>query len=272
MFARTRKASIIARVMRFIFMGTGTSQGVPLIASKNEGLDLSNPKNWRTRASAHLNIKGLDIQIDAGPEFRLQCLKNNIKNIDFFILTHGHADHILGMDDLRRFCDLKPDHIVDVYGEDGGLERVKNIFPYALGDSPAQRGYPCFKLHNLPQLTDFGNGVKIRSTLLPHDTVKTLGLVFEEDSKKIAYYSDCKSLPDEAQRLAYKADALVIDGLRPGYHHSHMSIYEAIEYGKLLKAKSVYLTHTTGQIDYETWQRQLPENFFIAYDSLTFEV
>ena len=91
--------------MEIIFMGTGTSQGVPMIAHDPEKLDLQNPKNWRSRSSIHVVMDGCHIQVDAAQEFRLQCIQNNIQQIDYFVLTHGHADHILGMDDLRRFCD-----------------------------------------------------------------------------------------------------------------------------------------------------------------------
>ena len=88
--------------MELIFLGTGTSQGVPLIAHPNEGLDLADRRNHRTRSSVHVVLDGLRVQVDCGPEFRLQCLWNDIRHIDLVILTHGHADHMMGLDDLRR--------------------------------------------------------------------------------------------------------------------------------------------------------------------------
>ena len=92
--------------MKIVFMGTGTSQGVPVIGYDSSGIDLSNPKNWRTRSSIHVYAAGKEIQVDAAPEFRLQCLKNSISRADAFILTHGHADHIAGMDDTQFSTDL----------------------------------------------------------------------------------------------------------------------------------------------------------------------
>ena len=115
--------------MKITFLGTGTSQGVPVIGGDASGIDLDNPKNWRTRSSVHVECGGIHIQIDAGPEFRVQCLKNKIDWIDCFILTHGHADHIAGMDDLRRFCDRLPNNKLAVYSNDYGLERIRSIFP-----------------------------------------------------------------------------------------------------------------------------------------------
>jgi len=255
--------------MEIIFMGTGTSQGVPVIAyDKQTALDLSNSKNWRTRCSAHVKLGNFDIQIDASPEFRMQCLTNDIRNIDYFILTHGHADHILGMDDLRRFCDLKIDNKINVYTTNEGIERVKEIFPYALNEKPNERGYPCFSLHNMPKTLELSNDCRIHSIMQEHGKFESLGLVFEEGSKKLAYYVDCKRVSQEALELAYGCDVLVLDGLKPTEHASHMSIYEAIEVAKFLNPKKAFITHTTMQIDYETFSKILPENVFLAYDNL----
>ncbi|MFI3291584.1 MAG: MBL fold metallo-hydrolase [Opitutales bacterium] len=253
--------------MKLTFLGTGTSQGVPLLLSDNKGLDLTNPKNWRTRSCVHLEIASKHVQVDAGPEFRLQCQHNNIEKIDCFILTHGHADHIVGMDDLRRFCDLKESKDIDVYGEDFGLRRVQAIFPYAI-NAQKNRGYPCFNLFEMPESLDLGDGAKIESCLLPHGNVNTLGLVFSHNDKRLAYFCDCKMLTERAMQLAKDIDVLIIDGLRPQKHPSHLSIYEAVEYAQQLGAKKTYITHTTHLIDYDTWQAQLPENVYLAYDNL----
>ena len=125
-------------------MGTGTSQGVPVIGYDSSGIDLSNPKNWRTRSSIHVYAAGKEIQVDAAPEFRLQCLKNSISRADAFILTHGHADHIAGMDDLRRFCDKAEGNAIDVYSNEYGLSRVRAMFlsTWAAGLKSVRRSFP----------------------------------------------------------------------------------------------------------------------------------
>src|SRR3954464_11892861 len=215
--------------MEVIFLGTGTSQGVPMIACDCAVCTSTDPRNKRTRTSIHVEMDGLHVQVDAAPELRLQCVRENIRQMDFFILTHGHADHVAGMDDLRRYCDLLGGNALTVYSTDEGIGRVRAIYPYAIGERPAAKGYAAFKLLPMPATLELPQGV-IRSTLLPHGGVNTLGLVFTERSsgKKFVYYTDCKRLPREAIALARGADAVVLDGLRPLPHPSHMSIDEAI--------------------------------------------
>ena len=258
--------------MRFKFLGTGTSQGVPPIAYEGGGLNLACAKNWRTRTSAHVEMAGKHVQIDAGPEFRMQCLNCGVDWIDLFLLTHGHADHIAGMDDLRRFCDRLPDNVIDVYSNDYGLERIAAMFPYAMKGKPTERGYPCFNAMKMPEVLDLGKSGRISSVVLPHGPVETLGLVFESGGAKIAYYTDCKELPQRAIELARGADVLVLDALKLKKHPSHMTIYEAIDYAAGIGAKASYFTHTTCHIDYEVWEEKLPEGMHIAYDGLVLEV
>lgn len=257
--------------MEVIFLGSGTSEGVPGIINDNPNLDLSNPKNWRTRSSIHVIINDYHIQVDAAQEFRLQCIWNNIKHVDIFILTHGHADHILGMDDLRRFSLDKP---LDVYSNLQGLERIKAVFPYAVSGIRKTKFYPAFNLNLMPQTFAIPGGF-IHTTPLPHGDVETLGLIFEEtlSNKKIAYFPDCKAIPPEAQRLAKNADILILDAIREThYHPTHMIFPEALEAASKINPLQTYLTHTTNSVDYVSSQARLPKNIFIAYDGLKLSV
>ena len=231
--------------MEIHFLGTGTSHGVPMLACDCEVCASSDPRDQRTRASVHVVMNGLRIQVDATPEFRIQALRARLRQIDLFILTHGHADHILGMDDLRRFCDDRPDGSLPVYCSTEGAERVRVIFPYAFaprGEKPD--GYARFDLRSMPGRLDLPEGT-IESTSLPHGKVETLGLVFTErgSGARFAYYTDCKYLPLEARELARGADLLVLDGLRPAPHPTHMSISEAVEEAAKIGARRALLTH-----------------------------
>lgn len=255
--------------MEVVFLGTGTSQGVPMIAHDSEGCDLANPKNWRTRSSIHVEMGGHHIQVDAAPEFRLQCIRHGVTWIDDFILTHPHADHIMGMDDLRRFCDLHEGAALPVYSTAEGIARIGAIFPYAIGDRPARPGYAAFRLGEMPAVMETPGGT-IRSVHLPHGSLQTLGLVFEEKGTgaKFAYFNDCKEVIPAARELAADADVLVLDGLRPHPHPTHMSTPEAIEVARALGRPRSYLTHFTFHIDHATWSEKLPPNVFLAYDGL----
>ncbi len=255
--------------MEVIFLGTGTSQGVPMIACDCEVCTSADPRNKRTRASIHVVMDGLHVQVDAAPELRLQCVRENIRHADLFILTHGHADHIVGMDDLRRFCDLLGGTALTVYSTDEGMGRVLSIYPYAMSEKPISKGYAAFKLVEMPAVLDLPQGT-IQSTLLPHGGVNTLGLIFTERSTgaKFVYYTDCKRVPREAVELARGAAAVVLDGLRPLEHHSHMNIAEAVAAAQEIGAPQTWLTHLTHLTDHAELAASLPSGIAPAYDGL----
>jgi phosphoribosyl 1,2-cyclic phosphate phosphodiesterase len=255
--------------MDVIFLGTGTSQGVPMIGCKCAVCTSPDPRNRRTRTSIHVVMDGLHVQVDAAPELRLQCLREGIEKADIFILTHGHADHVAGMDDLRRFCDLLGGEALTVYSTDEGISRVLAIYPYAIMERPVVRGYPAFKLAEMPVLLDLPQGT-IQSTLLPHGGVNTLGLIFKERSsgRKFVYYTDCKRVPREAVEFAKGADVVVLDGLRPLAHPSHMNIDEAIAVAREIGARKTLLTHLTHLNDHSELAVALPAGIEPAYDGL----
>lgn len=255
--------------MEIILMGTGTSQGVPMIACNCAVCRSTDPRNKRTRTSIHVVMDGLHIQVDAAQEFRLQCVDNGIAWVDLFILTHGHADHIAGLDDLRRFCDLLGGKALPVYSTDEGLGRIRQMYPYAVREKPEFRGYPAFTLNNMPAVLELPQGT-IRSVMLPHGRVDVLGLVFEERSTgaKFTYYTDCKRVSPEAVELARGSRAVVLDGLRPDPHPTHLCIPEAIEIAAQIGAPATYLTHLTHTIDHGPVEATLPERVKLAYDGL----
>jgi phosphoribosyl 1,2-cyclic phosphate phosphodiesterase len=258
--------------MEVIFLGTGTSQGVPMIACDCAVCTSADPRNKRTRSSIHVVMDGLHVQVDAAPELRLQSLRENIRQLDFFILTHGHADHVVGMDDLRRFCDLIGGEALTAYTTEEGMARILAIFPYTVAERPVAKGYAAFKLTPMPAALELPQGT-IRSTLLPHGGINTLGLVFEEKSsgKRFVYYNDCKRIPQEALGLARGADVVVLDGLRPDPHPTHMSIGEACAAAVEIGGKATYLTHLTHTSDHEQLSRELAARYpsiKVAHDGL----
>lgn len=256
--------------MEVIVLGSGTSHGVPMIGCDCAVCRSTDPRDKRTRASVHVVMDGLRIQIDATPEFRLQVIRERIPAMDLFLLTHGHADHILGMDDMRRYCDSREDGVIPVYCGEEGEGRVREIYPYALkprGEKPD--GYARFDLRRMPARLELPQGV-IESTPLPHGRVETLGLVFTERSsgRRFAYYTDCKQVPPAARALARGADLLIVDGLRPELHPTHMNISEALEVIADLLPKRAYLTHLTHAVAHVSETNLLPDGVRFAQDGL----
>ena len=209
------------------------------------------------------------IQVDAAQEFREQCLRCGVNQLDLFVLTHGHADHVLGMDDLRRFCDFRGGRALPVYSTEEGMNRVVAIYPYAIKERSAVHGYPAFQLAAMPPVLELEQGT-IRSTLLPHGGLQVLGLVFEErgSGARFVYYTDCKRMTAEALELAKGAQVVVLDGLRPEEHPTHMNSAEAIEAANEIGAPATYLTHLTHAIDHGPFEAALPAGVRLAYDGL----
>jgi phosphoribosyl 1,2-cyclic phosphate phosphodiesterase len=259
--------------MEVFFLGTGTSQGVPMIACHCPVCTSADARNRRTRTSIHVVMDGLHIQVDAAPEFRLQCLHNGVEKLDLFVLTHGHADHVAGMDDLRRFCDMIGGEALKIYSTLEGMSRVIAMYPYAIMERAVVRGYAAFKLLEMPAVLELEQGT-IRSTLLPHGGINVLGLVFEERSTgaKFVYYTDCKRVPREAMALAQGAGVVVLDGLRPDPHPTHLSISEAVAVAAEIGAPKTYLTHLTHAVEHATVEAGLPAGVRLAYDGLHLKI
>jgi phosphoribosyl 1,2-cyclic phosphate phosphodiesterase len=259
--------------MEVIFLGTGTSQGVPMIACDCAVCRSTDPRDRRTRTSVHVVMDGQHVQVDAAQEFRLQCLANGIVQIDEFILTHGHADHLAGMDDLRRFCDLRGNTALPIWTTEQGAARVREAFAYAIGEKPLFRGYPAFRPQVMPSVLELAGGT-IRSTRLHHGAVEVLGLVFEERSTgaKFSYFTDCKAVNPGQRDLARGSQVVVLDGLRPETHPTHLSIPEAIAVAQDIGAPHSYLTHLAHFVAHASGEAALPPGVRFAYDGLRLNI
>lgn len=255
--------------MKVTFLGTGTSHGVPMIGCDCAVCVSSDVRNRRFRTHIHVEMGDLNIQVDAAPEFRLQAIAHRIPKIDLVLLTHGHSDHILGMDDMRRYCDMKSGAALPVYSNEGGLERLKEIFYYAICDRPVMRGYPAFQPKLMPTSLNLESG-QVHSVAQDHGPIETLGFVFEEaeSGRRFAYYTDCNSVSDKAVALAKGADLLVLDGLRHREHPTHMTVEQAVVAAQKIGAKMTYLIHMAHELDHEITDAALPENIKLSYDGL----
>ncbi|MBX7139005.1 MAG: MBL fold metallo-hydrolase [Oligoflexia bacterium] len=248
-------------------LGCGTSTGVPIPGCDCAVCSSPDPKNHRNRTSALIKLdSGDNILIDASTDLRQQALRWNVRRINAMLLTHAHADHILGMDDLRCF-NFTLRAPIPCYGLADSLQDVRRVFSYVFDPDPNYEG------GMLPQITlnpiEAYRPITILGTeILPFELRHGRMTVLGFRCGNIAYATDCKTIPERSITALKGVRFLVLDGLRYEQHRTHLTIDEAIEIAGKIGAEKTYLTHMTHSVDYSETMAKLPPHVELAYDGL----
>ncbi len=253
--------------MKLTFLGTGTSQGIPIIACKCPVCLSTDTKDKRLRTSALIEVDDQTIVIDSGPDFRYQMLRAKVEKLDAIIFTHEHKDHTAGLDDVRAFNWVNK-KAVDIYAEERVQNSLKQEFAYVFAE---------FRYPGIPQLnmwTVENKAFQINGTEILPIRAKHFKLpVYAYRIADMAYITDANYISEEEKGKLKGLKVLVLNALRKEKHLSHFTLSEALALIKELKPERAYLTHFSHQLGFhEEISKELPENVFMAYDGLEINI
>ncbi|WP_443946576.1 MBL fold metallo-hydrolase [Pedobacter sp. AW1-32] len=254
--------------MKITFLGTGTSQGVPVISCPCAVCNSSDPKNNRLRTSVLIETEDKTLVVDSGPDFRYQMLRAKVKNLDAVLFTHEHKDHIAGLDDIRPFNYLQ-NKVIDVYATERVQTALKREFYYIFADTK-YFGLPKINLHTIHNGEEIAIG---KTEILPFEVMHHLLPITGYRIGDFTYITDAKTISNESFERIKGTKILVLNALQKESHISHLTLAEAIELSKKIGAERTYLTHISHTLGlHEEVEKDLPENVFLAFDGLETEV
>ncbi len=254
-----------------MFLGTGTSVGVPFIGCGCAVCTSSDPLNRRLRSSLWLKDDNRSVLIDCGPDFRAQALRAGLTWLDAVILTHEHYDHIFGLDDLRQ---VRHPHDTErglpIWGDEATIACVRRVFAYVFDGCDTGSAKPRLDLRELTDLDQPFNiaGLSFLPVPVHHGTFQVIGVRVGD----LAYIPDCKQIPEASLERLTGLDTLILDGLRRTPHNTHLHLDAALELAQKIGARQTYLTHLTHDYDQTCGDEGLPAGVHLAYDGLELEV
>ncbi|MGA7670707.1 MAG: MBL fold metallo-hydrolase [Nitrolancea sp.] len=251
-------------MVELTFLGTGTSNGIPMIGCTCPVCTSEDPRDRRGRTSAVIGFNGKSILIDTSPELRIQAVSAGIRDIDAVLFTHAHADHVAGIDDLRRFNELNQAHL-PIFASEHTAELLRDRYGYAFQDMfPFYGGKPDLLLNVFDGPFELF-GREVQPIKVTHGRWIVHGFRFGS----LVYVTDAKGISDESIDLMRDADVLVINALRERPHPTHLSLGEALDVIAEVKPRQSYIVHVSHEVSHAAVSRALPPNVELAYDGLT---
>lgn len=252
--------------MKITFLGTGTSQGIPVIASNHPVGQSTNPKDKRLRTSALISWEDTNIAIDCSPDFRQQMLTNDVQHLEAILFTHEHADHTAGMDDIRPFVRLQGD--MPIYGLKRVIDELRVRFGYIFATENRYEGAPSVIPHEIDEAPFTLCGKTVEPIHIMHGNLPIVGYRIED----LGYITDAKYIDKNEREKLRDLDVLVLNCLRDDVHPTHLNLAEALEIIGDVQPKRTYLTHVSQTFGFhDEIQKRLPKNVFLAYDNLVIE-
>lgn len=255
--------------LKITILGSGASFGTPVVSCHCPVCESDNPRNKRLRPSIVVETDSHRLLVDCGPDFRRQALRENIERVDAVFLTHNHADHICGVDDLRIF-NYRTHKAVDVYCDETVEDTLRRCHPYFFEEGLYESGVNVMPMLNLIRFEApavFGD-IKVTPISVFHGDQPILGFRFND----FAYITDCKTIPPASQELLTGLDVLILNALRHTPHPVHLNLEEALELARQLQARQTYFTHMTHELEHEEVNDSLPNGYALAYDGLKIEI
>lgn len=253
--------------MKFTFLGTGTSAGVPVLGCQCEVCRSTDPRDFRYRSAGLLETETTRILIDSGPDIRMQLMHRPFRKLDGVLLTHIHYDHVAGIDDLRGFCTFGD---INIYADQKTVEALHVTMPYCF----TKKLYPGVPLLNLHAIKAGQKGligdIQWQAVEVMHDQLPILAYRFGD----FAYVTDMKTISPESRKQLTGVKTLVVNALRfDRPHHSHMLVADAIDFARSVGARQTFLTHLTHHIGlHDDANSRLPDDVRFAYDGLEIEI
>ena len=254
--------------MKVTILGTGTSQGVPVIGCTCETCTSTNPKDKRLRTSAYIEIDDTSILIDTSADFRQQMLDNKFDDVDTVLFTHHHIDHIAGLDDLRQI-NQRLEKSIDLYGNSLTIDELSVTFRYVFDERlRSHMAVPLVDMHKIENKPFTVNGIDI----IPIEVIHGRLPIFGYRIGNFAYVTDASFIAEEEEKKLEGLDVLVLNALRERPHPTHFNIEQATELAKKYGAKKTYFTHMTHEVLHDRVNAELPPGIELGYDGLTFEL